>query len=181
MPDSIWPRVLPSGVYRGFRVFGRGGQGYRIRSEDDAGLSEREARAIISISTHTPLAALPDIGDFSGENPYVHPTFTLTTVDPRERFSNDKLHRIHEDPEFGDFIVLLPGLFQLRHAGQTKSLNFAHQSRLSTSSRPSTPTQADEDSGWDSCELELSGIDEDEFVDDDNEREELEIRFISLT
>jgi hypothetical protein len=42
------------------------------------------------------------------------------------------------DPKIGDFVVILPGRFegaqlQLRHAGQVKSLNFAHQSAISTS------------------------------------------------
>ncbi|KAJ7666689.1 hypothetical protein DFH06DRAFT_1184497 [Mycena polygramma] len=73
----------------------------------------------------------------------VKPSFALKKLMLHETSSDTTRYKepINDDesnPKIGDFIVVLPGHFQgaqlqLRHAGQAKSLNFAHQSGLSTS------------------------------------------------
>ncbi|KAJ7754103.1 hypothetical protein B0H16DRAFT_1886776, partial [Mycena metata] len=73
----------------------------------------------------------------------ISPSFALKKLVVHEPSSHTTHYKepIDDDesnPKIGDFIVILPGTFegaqlQLRHAGQTKSLNFAHQSGLSTS------------------------------------------------
>ncbi|KAJ7450057.1 hypothetical protein B0H11DRAFT_325445 [Mycena galericulata] len=73
----------------------------------------------------------------------VTPSFTLRKLVIHETSSHSSHHKEpisddESDPKIGDFIAILPSLFQgaqlqLRHAGQVKSLNFAHQSGLSTS------------------------------------------------
>ncbi|KAJ6489159.1 hypothetical protein C8R47DRAFT_476844 [Mycena vitilis] len=73
----------------------------------------------------------------------VKPSFALKKLMLHETNSETTRYKepISDDeanPKIGDFIVVLPGHFQgaqlqLRHAGQAKSLNFAHQSGLSTS------------------------------------------------
>ncbi|KAJ7876598.1 hypothetical protein B0H13DRAFT_1560800, partial [Mycena leptocephala] len=73
----------------------------------------------------------------------VKPSFTLKKLVLHEKSSHSSLlsRPISDDEantKIGDFIVILPGQFQgaqlqLRHAGQAKSLNFAHQSGLTTS------------------------------------------------
>ncbi|KAJ7450061.1 hypothetical protein B0H11DRAFT_2078301 [Mycena galericulata] len=73
----------------------------------------------------------------------VRPSFTLKKLviheaSPHASHHKEPISEDESDPKIGDFIAILPGLFQgaqlqLRHAGQVKSLNFAHQSGLSTS------------------------------------------------
>ncbi|KAJ6542089.1 hypothetical protein DFH09DRAFT_1368280 [Mycena vulgaris] len=73
----------------------------------------------------------------------VAPSFRLKKLVIHEVGSQTTYYKepIDEDDsntKIGDFIAVLPGLFQgahlqLRHGGQSKSLNFAHQSGLSTS------------------------------------------------
>ncbi|KAK7039307.1 hypothetical protein R3P38DRAFT_473664 [Favolaschia claudopus] len=73
----------------------------------------------------------------------IKPSFTLKKLVVHEQSSHTTRHRdpIVDDesnPKIGDLIVVLPshfegGQLQLRHSGQVKSLNFAHQSGLSTS------------------------------------------------
>ncbi|KAJ7218972.1 hypothetical protein B0H12DRAFT_326780 [Mycena haematopus] len=73
----------------------------------------------------------------------VKPLFNLKKLVIHELSSYTTRHKEpvsddESDRKIGDFIVILPSHFegaqlQLHHAGQVKSLNFAHQSRLSTS------------------------------------------------
>ncbi|KAJ7102739.1 hypothetical protein C8R44DRAFT_583888, partial [Mycena epipterygia] len=70
----------------------------------------------------------------------VRPAFILKKLLVHETGSITTHHNDDDesDLKIGDFIAILPSVFegaqiQLRHAGQTKSLNFAHQSKLSTS------------------------------------------------
>ncbi|KAJ7641770.1 hypothetical protein FB45DRAFT_900979 [Roridomyces roridus] len=73
----------------------------------------------------------------------VRPSFALKKLVIHEKSSftsrrKDPISDDESDTKIGDLIAILPGLFdganlQLRHAGQVKSLNFAHQSGLSTS------------------------------------------------
>ncbi|KAF7354644.1 hypothetical protein MSAN_01378000 [Mycena sanguinolenta] len=73
----------------------------------------------------------------------VRPIFTfkkLVIHGPGSQPSHHKesISEDESDTKIGDFVVILPGLFQggqlqLSHAGQIKSLNLAHQSGLSTS------------------------------------------------
>ncbi|KAF7333484.1 hypothetical protein MVEN_02364600 [Mycena venus] len=73
----------------------------------------------------------------------VKPSFTLKKLviheqSPHTTRFKEPISEDESDPKIGDFIVILPGRFegaqlQLRHAGQLKLLNFAHQSGLSTS------------------------------------------------
>ncbi|KAJ7722655.1 hypothetical protein DFH07DRAFT_971838 [Mycena maculata] len=122
-------------------------------------LSERDARAIISACAPMPsekvhfdnpawdawiqktagVAATTALNANTGANP----SFTLKKMVIHETGSHISRHKepITDDPaetKIGDLIVILPGLFQgaqlqLSHAGQAKSLNFAHQSGISTS------------------------------------------------
>ncbi|KAJ7101409.1 hypothetical protein B0H15DRAFT_410938 [Mycena belliarum] len=71
------------------------------------------------------------------------PTFVLKKLVVHECSSNtthfkEPIDDDEANTKIGDFIAVLPSLFQggqlhLRHAGQAKSVNFAHQSGLSTS------------------------------------------------
>ncbi|KAJ7123875.1 hypothetical protein C8R43DRAFT_1031770 [Mycena crocata] len=73
----------------------------------------------------------------------VRPSFTLKKLVIHEKSTHtahfkEPISDDESNTKIGDFICILPGLFagaqlQLRHAGQAKSLNFAHQSGLSTS------------------------------------------------
>ncbi|KAF8198185.1 hypothetical protein K438DRAFT_2116670 [Mycena galopus ATCC 62051] len=67
----------------------------------------------------------------------VNPSFILKKLVIHEK-SSQPISEDEADRKIGDFVVVLPGNFegaqlQLRHAGQVKTLNFAHQSGLSTS------------------------------------------------
>ncbi|KAJ7102727.1 hypothetical protein C8R44DRAFT_988104 [Mycena epipterygia] len=85
------------------------------------------------VAASTALSAVSGVRPaFTLKKLLVHETGSITTHH-KESISDDE-----SDPKIGDFIAILPSVFegaqlQLRHAGHTKSLNFAHQSKLSTS------------------------------------------------
>ncbi|KAJ7727269.1 hypothetical protein B0H16DRAFT_1383573 [Mycena metata] len=91
------------------------------------------------IQKTTGLAAFTALTAYAAANPsfalkklVIHETSSHTTH-YKEPIDDDE-----SNTKIGDFIVILPATFEgaqllLRHAGQIKSLNFAHQSGLSTS------------------------------------------------
>ncbi|KAJ7101404.1 hypothetical protein B0H15DRAFT_927201 [Mycena belliarum] len=137
-------------------------------------LSERDARAIISVSApacgSSSSHSTPGIWEIPADKiHFYNPAWDAwiqtkagvaaakalsasSSVLPSFSFKKLVIHEVsaqtihHKDPinedaantKIGDFVTILPSFFQgaqlhLRHAGQTKSLNFAQQSGLSTS------------------------------------------------
>ncbi|KAJ7187173.1 hypothetical protein C8R46DRAFT_981462 [Mycena filopes] len=91
------------------------------------------------IQKTTGVAASTALTAYTGASPsFALKKLVVQETSPHTIHYKEPIDDDESNMKIGDFIVVLPGTFegaqlQLRHAGQTKSLNFSHQSGLSTS------------------------------------------------